>query len=484
MENNNILSTINSKIVQPDSKQVQLAISTLDEYMTLMQNNNRLFQSGVNLQLNGEYNDLSLKRSSLIESKVCKADFINTALTTSFFSDVYFKDSKFNESNMQYCQFSHNTFRQIKIYSTNLSYSNFYNTEFLNVKFKGSTVSEILFEQCTFENCIFTSSMLENAIFVQCKFKDVKFINTNIEYMELRNCEFDDVYFPMAQISYVFGLFQNILENKNSIKLWTDKTTITLDKYKELKDALITYYISISEYFPLANLYLADYELDNAYKCIALGIKDAIEHRNFRMLKFFCKLAKQGDFFEHKKLKELYMLIEKYVSEMALNIYEQRSFIHNIGEIRSILLDSIHDFPTARIVMQTNIDSSESDKIIEFINYIDDILCQFSTQKISHIEYRHNSDANFVAFISANYKEILLIVNVFLILSNNVIDAVQKKILNHQQIVLNQLEINEKKKQEEIKKKKEQLHEKDIQYTMQYIIDSPTTDSHDINIYL
>lgn len=484
MINQNTLPTINSKIMQPDSKQVQHAISTLDEYMTLMQNNNRLFQSGVNLQLHGKYNDLSLKRSSLIKSKVCKADFINTALTTSFFSDVYFENSNFDESNMQYCQFSYNKFKGIKIYSTNLSYSNFYNTEFLNVKFKGSTISEILFEQCTFIDCIFTSSMLENAIFVQCTFKNVKFINTNIEYMELRKCEFTDVYFPMAQIPYIFGLLQNIPENKDSIKLWTDKTEITLEKYKTLKDSFFIYYSSIAEYFPLANLYLANHELDNAYKCIVLGIKDAIEHCNFRMLKFFCKLAKQGDFFEHKKLKELYMLIEKYVSEMPLNVYEQRSFIHNIGEIRSILLDSIHDFPTARIVMQTNIDSSESDKIIAFINYIDDILCQFSTQKISHIEYRHNSDANFVAFISANYKEILLIVNTLLILSNNVIDSVQKKILNHQQIVLNRLEINEKEKQKDARKKQEELLKKDIQYTVQYIIDSPTTDSHDINIYL
>ena len=70
-------------------------------------------------------------------------------------------------------------------------------------------------------------------------------------------------------------------------------------------------------------------------------------------------------------------------------------------------------------------------------------------------------------------------------LSNNVIDAVQKKIINHQTILLNQDTL--KKRKEASKKaqdKNEELRQNNINYTIQYIINNPVQDSHNINIYL
>ncbi len=483
-EIDNLLFNTNS-LLQYDSNQVQAAIASLEKYMTLAQSNNRMFESGVKLKLTGEYNDVSMKRSMLAESDVQKAKFINVSLTSSYLSDVHFRESQFDESNMQHCQFVQNTFKDINIHSTNLSYSNFYSSNFEHVTFKGATVSEIIFEQCTFEHCIFTSSMLENTLFSHCVFIDVQFINANIEYMELRNCKFDKVCLPMAQVPYVFGLFQNLSEFNNNIELSADNQTISLEEYRTLKESLITYYTSISEYFPLANIFLANNEIENAYYCISMGMKKAIIQRNFRMLKFFCKQAKQGNILDYGKLKALYILIEEYVAKQALDIYEQRSFVYNIGEIRTILLEQIYDFPSIRITMQTNIDSSESTKILQFVEYIDSVINDLCTQKISHIEYRHNSDANFVAYISAHYAEILLIANTLLVLSGNIVDAVQKKIINHQQIVLNQLEIREKRKKlEKAENKSKELKSNDIHYTVQYIIDSPILDSENMNIYL
>lgn len=481
----NKLLAIEKAPIQFEQAQIQQAISSLEQYIPLMQNNNRLFEAGINMTVTGKYDDYSLKRSSLIESEIKEASFINTAFTGSYFSDVTYFNTNFDECNMQYCQYIHNKLEYIDIHSSNLSYSNFFNTTFIHVNFKGSTVAEILFEQCVFEDCTFISSMLENTIFIQCTFRNVIFKNTNIEYMEFKNCKFENVCFPMAQVPYVFGLFQSIDNLNNDIKLIGDEKLITLDEYKTLKDAFIVYYTSISEYFPLANIYLATGEVDTAYDSIVFGMERAILQRNFRMLKFFCKLAKQKNVFTYNKLKALYVLIEKYVAEQKFNIYEQRSFIYNIGEIRSILLENIDDFPTVRISLQTNIDSSESEKIMQTIEYIDSAISESCTQRISHIEYHHNSDANFVIHLSANYIEIILLVNTLIILSNNIIDSVQKKIIRHQQIVLNNLDISEKKKKvKDIESKGQELQKNNIQYTVQYIIDNPSTDSHDINIYL
>lgn len=479
------LLAIEKAPIQFEPAQIQHAISSLEKYIPLMQNNNRLFEAGINMTVTGKYDDYSLKRSSLIESEVKEASFNNTAFTGSYFSDVTFGNTNFDESNMQYCQYIHSKLECIDIHSSNLSYSSFFNTKFIHVNFRGSTVAEILFEQCVFEDCTFMSSMLENTVFIQCTFCDVVFKSTNIEYMEFKNCKFKNVCLPMAQVSYVFGLFQSIENLDNDIKLIADDKIITLDEYKTLIDAFIIYYTSISEYFPLANIYLARGEVDAAYDSIVFGMERAIVQRNFRMLKFFCKQAKQKNVFPYHKLKALYVLIEKYVAEQKFNMYEQRNFIYNIGEIRSILLENMDDFPTARISLRTNIDSSESEKIMQTIEYIDSAISESCTQKISHIEYHHNSDANFVIHLSANYMEIILLVNTLIILSNSIIDSIQKKIIRHQQIVLNKLDISEKKnKVKDIENQSQKLQENDIQYTVQYIIDNPSTDSHDINIYL
>lgn len=414
--------------VQFSPEQIQKAVSSLERYIPLMQNNNRLFETGVNLKISDNFYDYSLKRSSLISSEVKNSSFINTAFTGSYFSEVTYSGTNFDESNMQYCQYIHNKLQYVDIHSSNLSYSNFFNTTFDHVKFLGSTIAEILFEQCTFKDCLFTSSMLENTTFIQCTFCNVVFENTNVEYMELKNCRFDNVSLPMAQAPYVFGLFQSMEISSNDIKLLADGKIISLDEYKSLKEALVIYYTSISEYFPLANIYLANGEYDIAYDYINLGMEKSIIQRNFRMLKFFCKQAKQKNIFSYNRLKELYVKIEKYSAKQKFNKYEQRSFIYNIGEIRSILLDSMDDFPTARIALQTNIDSSESEKIMQTIEYIDVAIKESCTQKISHIEYYHNSDANFVIHLSANYVEIIFLVNTLIALSGKIIDSVQKRL--------------------------------------------------------
>lgn len=465
--------------------QTKAAYEKLEKYMTLMQNNNRIFESGINLTLTGEYKNASLKRSTLIDSKICNVNFGNAALTSSFFSGVEFFDSMFDESNMQYCQFVESEWKKSKILSTNLSYSNFYNVTFKSVTFKGSTVSEILFDNCTFEDCIFISSMLENTTFLCCTFKNVEFTNSNIEYMELKNCHIAHLCLPLSQFPYIFGLSQNAYKNGNNIMLSTDKDRITLNEYLDLKESLIIFFASVNEYFPLANIQLAENNANAAFNSIISGIRRAVIQRNFRMLKFFCKLAKQGNIFPYKSLRKLYMLIEQYATEQEFDIYEKRSFIYNIGEIRSMLLDSFDNYPTARITMQTNIDIKESEKVIQFIEYIDSIITNLCTQKISHIEIHHNSDCNFVAYLCAHYSEIIFVIYLLLSFSNQTINNIQQKILTQQQIVLNKLEIKEREeKLKNVKAMKEDLERQNIEYTTQFIINNPSESSIDVDMFL
>lgn len=456
-----------------DSMQIKQAITKLEPYIALINNSNRTFKSGISLKINENFDDVSLKRTRLYNSMIWNSSFINSALTGSYFSETEFISSVFDKSNLQYCHFIGVTFRDVKIYNTNLSYSNFYNTGFINTEFKGSTVSELLFDDCTFENCVFTASMLENAIFSNCLLKNVQFADTNIEYMELKNSKLTSVIMPFAQISYVYGACRHL--HDGDIQIQGGGHILSVAEYHELQEALIVYYASIAEYFPLANLYLARQDLDNLYQCISLGLQSSITSKNFRMLKFFCKLAVQGSLFEYKKLRELYSLIDNWVKQQDLNIYEQRDFIHNFAEIRSLLLDNIYDFPTVQIVLQTNIDSNESERIIKFIEYVDSTIHLLCTKQTSHIEYRHNSDANFIAFLSAHYTEILLVITTLMAGASNI----EKHILNAQQIKLNQLKIKkeaaELKKMDEAKDKGELLKKEGIKFEMKYFISNANT---------
>lgn len=476
----NTLSLIQSY----DEAQVQQALSQLGPYMTLVQNNNRMFQSGIGLNISGIFDDASLKRTSLFNSTITASSFINTALTGSYFSETELQDSVFDESNLQYCHFIHASFSRVKICNTNLSYSNFFHTDFKNTLFKGSTVSELLFDECSFEDCTFTASMLENAVFSRCTLKNVHFINTNIEFMELKQCVIKEVVMPFAQVSYVYGAYAHLANGDIHVKA-DEHCCLTGDKYLALQDPLIVYYTSIAEYFPLTNLYLVRKEMASAYQCIVLGLQSSIISKNFRMLKFYCKLAVQGEFFEYQKLRELYTLIDACVKKQDLNVYEQRDFIRNSAEIRTLLLDNIYDYPSVQIILQTNIDSNESGKVIQFIEYIDHAVRLLCSKQISHIEYRHNSDSNFIVFLSANYQEILLVLTTLLTFATNI----TQNILNQQQIKLNELKIKreaaELEKIEKVKKEGEQLKANGIQYEVKYYIDNVSiVETQSINLYL
>ncbi len=476
----------NLSLIQPyDHMQLQKALSRLEPYMTLTQNNNLRFQSGIDLKISDNFDDVSMKRTSLFNSIITNSSFFNSALTGSYFSETKFSDSIFDESNLQYCHFIHAAFNHVKIYNTNLSYSSFFSAEFKNTLFKGSTVSELLFDSCSFKDCVFTASMLENAIFTHCTLKNVKFVNTNIEFMEFKQCNFQGVTMPFQQFPYVYGIYANISDG--GIQVEAGNEYLTLEKYLTLQKDLLVYYSSNNEYFPMTNLYLVRQEFDSAYQCISMGLQTSITSKNFRMLKFYCKLAVQGALFPREKLRELYAIINTCVRKQVLNVYEQRDFIYNSAEIRSLLLDSIYDCPTARIELQTNIDATESEKVIKFIEYVDHAIRANCSQQISHIEYRHNSDANFIAFVSANYSEILFTIFVLCKFANSVTKSIQKRILNWQTIRLNSLKLMKAKKDSWVKVEHEgeRLKNSGIKYEINFYINNVNiNDPHDIDLYL
>src|SRR5699024_5286077 len=99
----------------------------------------------------------------------------------------------------------------------------------------------------------------------------------------------------------------------------------------------------------------------------------------------------------------------------------------------------------------------------------------------------HNSDSNFIAFISANYCEILVAVGILCKFAQTVSEQLEKHILNWQTIRLNALKLKKANKEglEQMEHEGERLKDSGIKYEINFYIDNINiNDSHDVNLYL
>ncbi|GHU77659.1 hypothetical protein FACS1894188_12370 [Clostridia bacterium] len=426
-------------------EQIDDAHKKLDKYVDLVKNNNRVFgKAGISLSITDkEFTDLSLKRTNLKECKIKNTIFNNCALTDSRFEKADFSGDTFRFSNLQHCRVSDSLMDSVRIESTNCSDSNFYRTELNNVSFGASTMSQILFEDCVLSDCSFESSAFENTLFLNCSLKNVCFKNSNLEYVEFINIKAENVTFPFFQIPYTFGGMQLVADGKISAD--ADCEILSEKKYYSLLKDLIVYFSTANEYFPMANIYSFLNKGQESFDCICAGLKESVVKKDFRMMKFYCKIAAYRNLFSAEKLRLLYDHIEKCAAGANLTPYETRDFSHNIGEIKSLILDNVYGYPYIAITISTDIDSSETEKTADVLAFLDNTIETVCTKKAFHIEYRHNSPVELITYVSAHHTEILAVLDEirryipFAILAYNAYKSMQLK----------QLEIDLKTKETE-----------------------------------
>lgn len=163
--------------------------------------------------------------------------------------------------------------------------------------------------------------------------------------------------------------------------------------YCQLYKELAAYYFEHNEYFPLANILIAEKQYDKAFQYIRMGIEQAFDYSDFRMIKHYCRLACQSDVFVSHQLKDLYNLITKLSYDNKFDLNEFHSYMLHIGTIRELLLNnSYNNLQCVELVIKTNIDKDDLTSINELYNQINVILRkECSYQHIDSIELRHNS---------------------------------------------------------------------------------------------
>lgn len=372
-------------------------LSELEKHDREACNNNKVFTVAYKAQYNDNYKGLGLKRSSLEKCNFNGADFTDAAVTGSRFINSYFKDCIISGANFQFCNFSGSTLTSTnvsaRIESSNFSQSNFSNTKIIDLKICGCTFSQVLFENAEIENCDISLCTFENSVFKNSSLKNLELTTINLDFVDFNDVRMDNVTLPFFQIPYTFGGLSYLFSTADEVWISSKKSIdkrISVDEYYGTMKELAIYYAYIKEYFPLANIYIAIGMNEKALPAIIKGAEDSIKISDFRMLKYFCKLAATN--FPTQVLKQIYEQIEKHLPVHQLTNGQLHDYLIHIGEIRSMLLNNTLNKPMLEIGIKTNIEFHEETQLSLLVKCINRILSEIgSSTKSTYIELRHNS---------------------------------------------------------------------------------------------
>lgn len=435
-------------------------------------NNNKIFEVAIGATYSGDYTRKSLKRSNLTRCNFINANFTRVAATGSKFLKSDFLNCIISGANFQYCDFSGSSIKtenkEIILDGSNFSESIFSDSKLLDLSIVACSFSQVLFYNSIIKNCEIKSTTFENSTFINCKFENLELRNLNLEFTEFKNVKMKNVVLPFSQMPYTFGGLTYLFDTNDTVylssKINQDKK-ITVNEYKKSLNHLEKYYLSINEFFPLTNIYLAQKKLDYAYQSIVNGLVYSVQTKDFRMLKFFCRLASISDCFSSTQLHELYNKIHEIIPAEHLDVNELHNYEIHIGEIRTLLLNNKANKLTAQISLKTNIENQNSIDLGYLIKILNEtIRLSDNDLKWDLIEIRHNSPYElFLQVSSSDYTLIvssIVFVYTVLMKSNKLYQEFCNTALKHLDVKKKVLENkNLKKLKDELKNRKIKIND-------------------------
>ncbi|MDE6707312.1 MAG: hypothetical protein K2K06_04655, partial [Oscillospiraceae bacterium] len=113
------------------------------------------------------------------------------------------------------------------------------------------------------------------------------------------------------------------------------------------------------EYFPACNLLIAKNNVKDAQSVFLNGINLALRTLDFRMIRHFCRLAKQHDLLDEITIYRARKEIENCLFNDTIPPERINDFIVNAGEIRTILLSGKSDSITYNFNIRTNVQKTD-----------------------------------------------------------------------------------------------------------------------------
>lgn len=421
--------------------------------------------------------DLSKKmyRQSYYRQCVFKeATLVDIGFAGSKFIDTQFLDCNLKNGNLHSCSFDRVIFTSSSTEPFEINNAGFHKSTFTDSIFKNLLIyscgfTDAIFYNVKFINCTIRLCSMENAQFIDCIFSNVNMSTLNIEYVDFRNISAEMCIFPFHTICSTFSLLNQLskLGNNSVYSASSPDKRIGIKEYQTLLPDFKRYYSKNEKLFPLANIFISMNEIDLAYEAIMIGIVKTIQLRDFRSLKYFCKLVYLNNIFSIKQRRLLYENINKWISKEQFSLAEYHDYQLSASMLRDWLLNEDSQKPTLNFYLETNIEPHEKLKQVEFLTIIDQLM-EKSEVSSSSIELRHNSAfVDFLTVVCENMEQIskvlLMIygsltgITVFATSIKKVFESSQTTILNNDQHKLNKLQ-QEKLFLEIERMKKDQLY--------------------------
>lgn len=310
------------------------------------------------------YKGMSLNRSILEYAEIKECNFDFASITGSIYRNCTFTDNSMQESDFEFCEFSNCNFQNKSPINCSYNNSNFINSRFFDVIFDACTFTSAYFEECQFHGGEIKYSTLENSTFKDCTFNNMDFRNLNMDFVEIASPHMNNVVLPMAQIPFMYGCLNYLLETKDDVKISKgNDEDISIHEYFEKVIPLMKKYFDESgQYFPLSNIYISLKEYDSATQSLKKGLSIAVENRDFRMLKYYCYLIAKSGCFRPDTLHMFYNNICRLSPQGKSSMNELKNYARHIGEIKAILFEHTSQ-SNLNMTIRTDIQSKNISKL-------------------------------------------------------------------------------------------------------------------------
>lgn len=315
-------------------------------------------------------------------------------------SHNYFSDCVFHGASLEDVAGAGSIFADTKFLETNLCHATFQNSSFVRCYFEdsqinGCNMSECYFQDTTWKDCLLgglnmTSSLLKDCRFIASKpgnlsdavlenvsLENIRLTNMNLEFASFKKIQTDSVILAFSQLPYIFGGIQYIMETSDDVRISShinSDHSISIDEYIGVLKDMEIFYSAKGEYFPLANIYLAFHQYEEALAAILCGIEHAAKQKDFRMCKYFCKLITENGQFSANTLHGLYQAICNVTPVHSLSEAQYYQYVRHMPEIRSLLMENPNKHPKAILKLESDISDRNSDQISLILSVLDELI--------------------------------------------------------------------------------------------------------------
>lgn len=355
-----------------------------------------------NQNITENFENQNQRRSYYLESNLRNCNLKGTGFADSVFNKVSFKNcmtehSSFESSYLFNCYFQN----EQPYVSVSFAKSFICNSSFKNILFDRCRLSDSTFTQSTIENCSFDNTLFDGTVFDHTILDSISFKNLNLEYAQFNNVHINNTALPFPTIPFIINGLNYLMNTSDKVFVKSAKKgQISKEEYLDLLPYLKTFYQKTNHYFPLANIYIAEKNIKDAFETIKSGIYQSIILNNYRQIKNYCILIKSCNLFDMHQKK----LLEKNISQEFNNrLLENFDFyshlVNNFTELSNILLSN--SYPSLIVSFKTNIENDNYLVLSLFYRTLDLLLGIVGIKSNYSVSFTYNSEAEIIATINS-----------------------------------------------------------------------------------